>query len=67
MAGLSIELYQKSEFDVYTPTIGDLTGFGWSIGGGYTLNEKFDFGLRYESIHKNGSIGFIALRFGYSF
>lgn len=41
--------------------------FTWAIGGGYIF-DKFEAGIRYQSMHKNGgSSGFFGLRIGYLF
>ena len=70
--GLSIALYQQSEFDAVQPKFKNLIGFGWAVGAGYTLDENFDFSLRFEANHNkngyyhDGMIGFLALRVAYN-
>lgn len=66
MLGISITPYKKGPFDDESDAK-HLVGIGWSVGAGYTLNEKFDFSLRFEASHNQIMRAFLALRVGYNF
>lgn len=44
---------------------GSTTAFTYAIGIGAMASSNFDIGLRYEAMSKNGTTGFLALRFAY--
>ncbi len=46
---------------------GSTTLTAYSFGAGYMLSSKLDIGLNYDGYSKNGSMGWLGLRLGYTF
>lgn len=58
MGGTTTDAYGNTSTSISAKGI----GFGFAVGAGYTLNQQFDFSLRYESYVRDGMTGFLALR-----